>query len=129
VEFESWIDRQVREAMERGEFDNLPGAGRPLELDDDPDWWIKAKIKRENLEVVLPDALSLRKEVATVQDRLAGVRTADAARAVLEDLNRRIREFYASANGTPRIVVRLVDVEAELSVWQESASERGIGLW
>ena len=54
MQYESWIDRQIREAMERGEFDDLPGAGRPLHLDDDPDWWVKAKIARENLEPLLP---------------------------------------------------------------------------
>ncbi len=45
MQFESWIDRQIREAMERGAFDNLPGAGRPLDLDTSEDWWIKAKIR------------------------------------------------------------------------------------
>ena len=29
-------ERRIEEAIARGEFDNLPGAGRPLELDDDP---------------------------------------------------------------------------------------------
>lgn len=29
-----YIDEQIREAQERGEFDNLPGAGKPLNLDD-----------------------------------------------------------------------------------------------
>jgi hypothetical protein len=29
-------ERKIEEAIERGEFDGLPGAGRPLELDDDP---------------------------------------------------------------------------------------------
>ena len=28
-------EQKIREAQERGEFDNLPGRGRPLELDDD----------------------------------------------------------------------------------------------
>ncbi|GLZ01820.1 hypothetical protein Acsp02_90710 [Actinoplanes sp. NBRC 103695] len=28
--YESAVDRQLREAQERGEFDNLPGAGKPL---------------------------------------------------------------------------------------------------
>ncbi len=28
-------EQRIREAMERGEFDNLPGAGKPLQLDDD----------------------------------------------------------------------------------------------
>ena len=38
--YESHIDRLIREATERGEFDNLPGAGKPLNLGgaDDPDW-------------------------------------------------------------------------------------------
>lgn len=118
MQFESWIDRQIREAMERGEFDNLPGAGRPLELDDDPDWWIKAKIRRENLEPVLPTALSLRREVERVQDALADCPNERAARAVLEGLNERIRTFYASVSDRPRVVVRLVDVEAELGRWR-----------
>ena len=29
-----WVDLQVQRAMERGEFDDLPGAGKPLELPD-----------------------------------------------------------------------------------------------
>ncbi|MEV0587999.1 DUF1992 domain-containing protein [Nonomuraea sp. NPDC050310] len=28
--FKTWIDRQIREATERGEFDNLPGTGKPI---------------------------------------------------------------------------------------------------
>ncbi|HUA42024.1 MAG TPA: DUF1992 domain-containing protein, partial [Streptosporangiaceae bacterium] len=30
VTFRSWIDQQISEAEERGAFDNLPGAGKPL---------------------------------------------------------------------------------------------------
>jgi len=120
MQFESWIDRQIREDMERGEFDNLPGAGRPLELDDDPEWWIKSKIKRENLEPVLPDALSLRKEVAAVQDQLRWRPDRVRGPRGAEGLNERIRSFYAAATTRPQIVVRLVDVERELRVWRES---------
>lgn len=35
-DWESWIDQQVREAQERGEFDNLPGKGKPLDLTPNP---------------------------------------------------------------------------------------------
>ena len=35
-DWESWIDQQIREAQERGEFDNLPGKGRPLDLTPNP---------------------------------------------------------------------------------------------
>lgn len=41
---ESIAEERIREAMERGEFDNLPGHGKPLPLEErgpfeDPTWW------------------------------------------------------------------------------------------
>ena len=36
---ESWgshVDQMIRDAQARGEFDNLPGAGKPLKLEDSP---------------------------------------------------------------------------------------------
>src|SRR5215467_11885889 len=29
-----YIDEQIREALDRGDFDNLPGSGKPLNLDE-----------------------------------------------------------------------------------------------
>jgi len=31
-DWDSWIEEQIQESQARGEFDNLPGAGKPLEL-------------------------------------------------------------------------------------------------
>ncbi len=118
VQYESWIDRQIREATERGEFDNLPGAGKPLNLDPDEDWWIKAKLAREDLGALLPGPLMLRREVERIQDTLADVQRESVAREVLDDLNARIREYYLRPGPGPRINVRLVDVEAELDAWR-----------
>ena len=50
--WESWIDRQVREAEERGEFDDLPGAGKPtpgLDKPFDELWWVKDKLRQSGL--------------------------------------------------------------------------------
>lgn len=51
-EWESSIDRQIRKAMEEGEFTNLPGEGKPLNLNDDPNtpdhMQLAFKILREN---------------------------------------------------------------------------------
>lgn len=55
-------DNLIREAMERGEFDNLEGAGRPLaDVDEgyDPMWWIKKKIAAERITMKRPDAEAL----------------------------------------------------------------------
>jgi hypothetical protein len=34
--FDLLAERKIEEALERGDLDNLPGAGQPLDLDDDP---------------------------------------------------------------------------------------------
>ncbi len=41
-QYYDYIDEQIREAQERGEFDNLPGSGKPLKLDQNPDSGDKA---------------------------------------------------------------------------------------
>lgn len=46
---ESDIDRIIREAIEAGEFDDLPGTGRPLPgagTSDDEYWWVREWLKR-----------------------------------------------------------------------------------
>ena len=50
--YESWIERQLREAVERGEFDDLAGAGEPLAVLNEPyepSWWVKRWIEREGI--------------------------------------------------------------------------------
>ncbi|MDT7727587.1 MAG: hypothetical protein QOI21_4163 [Actinomycetota bacterium] len=59
---------QIREAVDRGDFDNLPGAGKPLPGISGPreeQWWLKGYLRREGLsaEALLPPQLQLRKEI------------------------------------------------------------------
>lgn len=78
----------------------------------------QAKIERENLEPALPGPLMLRREVERVQATLADVSSEAVARAILADVNDRIRAHYARPSSGPLIAVRLVDVEAELATWR-----------
>ena len=51
---ESLPERLIREAMEAGEFDDLPGRGNPLPGAGQPDddlWWVRAWVKRSAPEV------------------------------------------------------------------------------
>jgi hypothetical protein len=119
--YESWVERQVREAMERGEFDNLPGAGRPipgLNGRDEPDWWIRGFLEREKIPMPLPTSLALRKEVANLPDTLAEVTDEGTARRIVEDLNSRIADSHRRKVDGPPIVVALVDVDAVLEQWR-----------
>ena len=46
-------EAKIVAAIEAGEFENLPGFGKPFEFDDtqyDPHWWIRRKVERENMK-------------------------------------------------------------------------------
>ena len=47
-------ENKIRAAIEAGEFDNLPGFGKPAAIFDepyDPYWWIRRKLEREQLAI------------------------------------------------------------------------------
>lgn len=53
-------DNRIRQAMEEGQFDNLPGLGQPIpDIDEpyDPMWWVKKWMKRENLSAEIAQGL------------------------------------------------------------------------
>lgn len=82
-----WVEQQIRIAQERGDFDDLPGAGKPIEGlggEHDPDWWLKKLVEREHISV-LPPALSLRKEDADLEARLDSITVESEVRREVED--------------------------------------------
>lgn len=122
----TWVDLQLRQAMARGDFDDLPGYGKPLEhLPDahDPDWWIKRLVERERI-VVLPPSLQLRKEDAELDGQLDGLATEAQVRRAVEEFNARVRwALYRPPEGPP-MVTRARDVEAEVERWRERRRAR-----
>jgi hypothetical protein len=107
LSFESWVDKQIREATERGDFDNLPGAGKPIADLDRPydEVWVTNHLRREGLssEDLMPTPLRLRTEVAV----------RDAA----DELNTRIMAWLRAPFGPP-IPVRPVKVEEAVQRWR-----------
>ncbi len=66
--YETVVERQIREAAERGAFENLPGRGKPLpQLQGPADelWWARRWLEREGVsrEMLLPPSVQLRKEI------------------------------------------------------------------
>ncbi|MGW0040087.1 DnaJ family domain-containing protein [Rhodococcus sp. NPDC003348] len=121
VPFESWVERQIRLAQERGEFDNLAGAGKPLPPIDDSDelWWVKRKLAAEGLstEALLPPSLQLRREVERLSDVVADLPTEQAVREAVADLNRRIAD-YLRAPSVPVVPVHKVDADRAVATWR-----------
>src|SRR5690606_13052222 len=75
--FESWVDKQIREATERGEFENLAGAGKPIPgagAPVDENWWIRGYLRRQGVPAdgLLPDSLVLRRDRQRLAETVAG---------------------------------------------------------
>ncbi len=122
-----WVDLQVQQAMARGEFDDLPGAGKPLQdLDGnhDPDWWVKRLIEREQLTGLAPPALSLRQEDARFDDRLDRETAERSVRRLVEDFNARIIEARRQLAGGPPVVTPTRDVDGEVEAWRARREAR-----
>ena len=121
--YESHIDRQIREAQERGQFDNLPGAGKPLpdhgELYDE-DWWIRDLARREGLPGGLPPTLRLRREVEDLPERVAALRSEERVRQIVADLNTRIEQARRGLIEGPATILPALDVDAVLREWRNS---------
>lgn len=70
--FERIAENKILEAMEAGAFDNLPGKGKPLPLEDDsqvpPELRMAYKIMK--MADCLPPELEVRKEIVRLQDLL-----------------------------------------------------------
>jgi hypothetical protein len=120
--WESFAERQIREAQEAGEFDALEGSGRPLDGLDEPYdefWWVKRKLRREQLSFV-PDAIAIRREAEALLAALAEVPTEEEARALLLELNERIARTNAGTLTGPPTTLAQLDVEDTLRrFWNE----------
>ncbi|WP_345751395.1 DnaJ family domain-containing protein [Microbacterium rhizophilus] len=122
------VEQAIQHAIRRGEFENLPGAGKPLTglgQSHDPDWWIRRKIEQENLRGLGPPALALRVEDAELDDRLDRMTREQDVRETLEDFNRRVKHARLQLLGGPPVVTPTRDVEAEIAAWHERREERG----
>jgi hypothetical protein len=121
-----WVDLQVRRAMERGEFDDLEGAGKPLNLpaQHDPDWWVKRLIEREKISGVAPPAIGLRREDAELEGVIDREWSEDGVRRVVADFNRRVIEARRQLTGGPPVITKTRDPDDEVAAWDARREAR-----
>jgi hypothetical protein len=120
VSWESWIDRQIREGMERGEFDHLPGHGKPLrDLDRPRDemWWVKDKLRREAVQY-LPPTLAVRKDLDDARARIAATDSEAAVRDIVAEINARIVAVNSRVTDGPPSTLVPLDVEQVIEEWK-----------
>jgi hypothetical protein len=119
--FTDWIDDQIRDAQERGEFDDLPGKGKPLpNLDAPADelWWVKQWLAREGVSF-LPAPLALRLEAQKLVEGLDRLSSETAVRDAVDELNDRIRrENRMPAIDGPPTTLMPLDTEELVERWR-----------
>lgn len=124
VSFTSWIDQQINEAAQRGAFDDLPGAGRPLPKrtnEDAAQAWLRDYVRREGVssDELLPTPLRLRKEIERLAGTVQDLRSEQEVRDAAAELNRQIVEWRRIPEGPP-IYLPLVDADALVSKWRDA---------
>jgi DnaJ-like protein len=122
VSWENHIDAQIRRARENGEFENLPGAGKPipdLRAGHDEMWWLRGLMQREGLDIA-PDGLKVRREVEVELARLPRVRTEKALRRRVRELNARIVKANATTTSGPDTGLAPFDEEELVVRWRKA---------
>lgn len=114
---ETVVEERIQEAMRRGDFDDLPGAGKPLELDDDPLVPPEVRVAYrilKNAGFVPPEVLE-RREIADLEAALAELEDVAERKRALARLavlrthlgTRRARCLSRNAYYERKIVARL----------------------
>jgi GNAT superfamily N-acetyltransferase len=113
-----WRDQVIQDALQQGAFRDLPGTGKPLsDLNDDPDWWVKDKLRREGISVV-PPAIQLRQELARMREEINQLSSEEQARRRIEEMNVKICAANRSITTGPPSDLAPLDVEEELARWR-----------
>lgn len=82
-------EERIREAMARGDFDDLPGAGRPIVLDDDSTVPEDLRVAYRLLKNAgcIPPELEMRKEIITLKGLLRAARGGEERDRLFRELN------------------------------------------
>jgi hypothetical protein len=124
-----WVERQIREAQERGAFDDLPGAGRPIRGLDRPfsaERWAVEWVRREggDLGAMLSPLLVLRRERAGLLASLGELPSEAEVRTVVGDFNRRLLEQYRRPQDGPFVPVGVIDADEAVTAWRATRPAR-----
>ena len=123
MRWETWVERKIRESMEKGEFDNLPGAGKPLpDLAQPYDelWWLRKKLREESLSVE-PPLIELRRQFEKARLRIAAAGSEAEVRRLVSAVNERIIYVNSHTTSGPATELAPLDVEQVVARWRATA--------
>ena len=101
--FEKIVEKRIKEAMERGEFDDLPGRGERLKLEDDSNVPEDLRLAYKILKNAdcLPPELELRKEIRQMEDLLENIPDEKEKYRLIKKINFKIMQLNMTRKGSP----------------------------
>lgn len=125
VTWESWIESQILRAQREGQFDKLPGTGKPLPNLGEQQHelaWLAKKLRDDKADpaAYLPPQLVVAKEAENVRARVGDLRSESDVRDYLTGLNQRIERLHARPPAGPPVRVKLVDIDAAVVDWRRA---------
>jgi hypothetical protein len=116
-------ERRIEDAMKEGKFDNLAGAGKPLDLEPMPAdenarllWWA-LRIMRQN--DVVPDEIRWRKVIDGLKSELSQTRSESRLRSIAHQINDLVHKLNTLGTNALNMAAAGVDVETELARLRE----------
>ncbi len=110
-------DRRIEEAMAEGKFDNLAGAGKPLDLEPMPAdenarlmWWALRIMKQND---VTPDEVVYRKQIDVLLAQIAGLTDEAALPPLVTRVNEFVRKLNTMGTTALKASVVLLDLDSE----------------
>jgi len=101
--FQKIIEKRIQDAQNNGDFDNLPGKGKPIDLEDDrnipEDLRLTYKILR-NADC-LPPELQLKKEIRVMEDMLDDIPDEKEKFRHIKKINYKIMQLNMMGKGSP----------------------------
>jgi hypothetical protein len=114
------VEDQLRDAMERGEFDDLPGKGQRLHLgEDSPNWWARRKMEELKRQDRLTDLV---RQLESDRDGIWSLPDEGAVREATAALNRRVEAFNQQVREEEKLLP--LDPEGTIVTWRRMSRLR-----
>ena len=116
-------DHRIEEALREGKFDNLPGAGKPIDLEPMPAdenarlaWWALRILRQNNY---IPEEVQWRKQIDLLKDELLEAKTEARLRTIVKSVNALVYRINTLGTNALKSPIVEISLEAELTKLRE----------
>jgi len=101
--FQKIVEKKIKEAMDKGEFDDLPGRGKPIAFEDDSNIPEDLRLAFKVLKNAdcLPPELQLKKEIRQMEDMLEGIPDEKEKYRQIKKINYKIMQLNLMGKNSP----------------------------